>query len=194
MGLLPAQRPFHTAAQINSLIAHIDRKKFPVLIVGLRGDFLSMGNAGVNDRGIYDDAIAIVSPSGIVWFNGNTDPGAYRKGKGFGSGKGMAVLKCGDWDYQLGLHKGEYLAFVQAAAVTVIRDGVNGDYEDTGWHGINIHHGGPTKVSSIGCQTIPIQQGQWDAFIALARAEMKRHGVKKVKYVLREAVILDRPA
>jgi lysozyme len=146
-----------------------------VVLIGLRGYFRdSMGVKGKNDRGIYDDAFFWVElETGIVHqYNGNTDPSAYRKGKGFGSGKGMASLVPGTWRYQIGLHRG-YAAFRQAAPVTVMRDGTP-DYPETGWFGINIHSGSARGTSSLGCQTTP--NTQWKEFQLLGYRLLKAAG------------------
>ena len=75
--------------------------------------------------------------------------------------------------------KNPYKALVQAAPVTVQRDG---GVEETGWFGINIHRGGLRSVSSEGCQTVP--PAQWNAFITLVESELKRNGAKTLSYVL----------
>jgi lysozyme len=158
--------------------AAIDRDEFPVVFGGISGYYRdSMGVPGVNDRMIYDDAIYVDSPTATVFFNGNTDPNGYRKGIGKGAGKGMATLVPGWWPcYKFDLHKGKYLALCQRAGpVTVLRDG-DPPYEDTGWHGINIHSGSQNGTSSLGCQTIP--PSQWDTFIALAVSEAKRYSTR----------------
>jgi hypothetical protein len=57
-----------------------------------------MGKPGVNDRGLYDDAIFIDSADGFTSFNGsNTDPSKRREGIGTGSQKGVAKVKAGAW-------------------------------------------------------------------------------------------------
>jgi len=158
-----------------------------VFLAGIRGYYLdSMGVKGKNDRGIYDDALIWVTPNGIFSFNANVDPSAYRKGTGKGSTKGMASLNCGIWLYQMGMHNGSapHPAFRQAASVVVTRDGVDAFYEDTGMFGINIHRGGNTGTSSLGCQTIPPKQ--WDSFKELGYSELKRAGQKKFFYILLE--------
>lgn len=161
----------------------------PVALLGVRGYYQdTMGQPGVNDRGIYDDAIFLISPAVHASFNANTDPSRIRKGSGKGRGKGMAVLKKGLWLYKPGLHgltrPNPYQALVQADAVTVIRDG-NPPYPDTGYFGINIHRGGNTTTSSEGCQTI--FPAQWTAFIELVRSELKRAGQKTIPYLLIES-------
>jgi len=137
-----------------------------VILIGIRGYYRdSMGVVGKNDRGIYDDAAFWLNlkTGFIATYNFNTDPSSYRKGTGKGSTKGMASLKDGAWRYKTGIHNGSspHPAFRQAAVVTVKRDG-NPDYDDTGWFGINIHRGGRSTTSSLGCQTVP--PTQWDDF------------------------------
>lgn len=153
-------------------------------LLGRRGYYRdAMGEPGVNDRGLYDDAILIVTPTAYVTFNANCDPSR--------GAPGMAVLKAGVWRYKVGIHglsrpKAEqYEALVQAAPVTVVRDEQG---EETGWFGINIHRGGRTTTSSLGCQTIP--PAQWEAFLALVKEELHRHGIATIPYLLteREAV------
>jgi lysozyme len=132
-----------------------------------------MGAAGVNDRGIYDDAIFVVLPDRVVSFNANTDPSGYRPGKGTGDEKGMAVLQPGVWNFNLGLHRGKYLALRQRGSFTVLRDGFEHSYSDTGdGFGINIHCGGVNTTSSLGCQTIVPEQ--YDEFINLVQNSLKK--------------------
>lgn len=173
--ILPANKPRLSKAELDVMLKafNIDRAKYPFIIVGIRGYYLNtMGEAGKNDRGIFDDAIFIDSPYVTASFNGNTDPTAYRRGQGTGSTKGMASLKNGVWyAHKFGIHK-TYPAIIQTGGmVTVIRDG-NPDYEDSGYFGINIHRGGYGKTGSLGCQTI--YPAQWDSFIQLASDHAKR--------------------
>jgi lysozyme len=154
----------------------------PVCLVGIRGYYRdSMGATGKNDRGIYDDAIILVSPNVHAAFNANVDPA--RSGKNPKIGKGYASLKSGVYRYRLGKHGirsgNPYKALVQGDAVTVQRDGGK---EETGFFGINIHRGGITRTNSEGCQTLP--PAQWPAFISLVESEMKRNNAKTVSYVL----------
>ncbi len=130
----------------------VDQSKLAVLAV--RGYYLdSMGRRGRNDRRIWDDAMFIVSPRGVMGFQANTDPNGWRKGRGTGRHKGMAMLKTGIHRYGTGRHRGR-LAFRQCERFTVVRDG-NPPYADTGWHAINLHSGGHRSTSSLGCQTLP---------------------------------------
>jgi lysozyme len=157
----------------------IDRQVHPVVVVGIRGFYRdAMGAPGVNDRGIYDDALFIDTPDSFASFNGNTDPSRVQIGHGTGAEKGMAVLNAGLWyAHKFDLHKGEYLALCQRLGqVTVTRDGTP-PYSDTGMFGINIHKGGYNTTSSLGCQTV--HPDQWAAFIEMAVAHAKRwHGAR----------------
>lgn len=190
--MIPKTRPKMALTEV-SIILHknkLDPRKEGCVLVGIRGYYKNtMGKPGVNDRGIYDDAMFVVSPDCFVAFNANTDPSRIRKGRGKGSEKGMASLKTGLYRaHNVGYHKKIYPALRQGSGeVTVIRDGIDGDYEDTGRFGINIHPGGINGTSSEGCQTIPRQGGQWDAFIALVVSQLKKYNQKVVPYLLVES-------
>jgi lysozyme len=185
--MTPKSKPQLNIVEIQKILEanKIDRKKYPVCLINVRGYYLnSMGEKGKNDRGIYDDAFFWISTNGMMSFNGNSDPSRYRKGKGKGAEKGMAELICGVWLYQTGVHNGSspHPAFRQAERVTVKRDGLEQDYLDTGWFGINIHRGGVNGTSSLGCQTVPT--AQWPAFKELGYSELKRNGQKVFPYIL----------
>lgn len=171
-------KPRLSSQELRTMIERfkIDRTKYPLVIIGIRGYYLNtMGVSGKNDRNIYDDALFIDSPHVTASYNANTDPTFFRRGKGKGSTKGMASLKPGLWmAHKFGMHNGKYLALVQRlGAVTVIRDG-NPDYDDTGTDfGINIHRGSYNSTGSEGCQTI--YPAQWDSFITLAKDQAVRY-------------------
>ena len=174
---VPRSKPHMSHAEIVAKAEGLglDRRAHPFFVAGIRGYYRNLlGAPGINDRGIYDDALFLVSPFGFASYNGNTDPSRVRKGRGTGAAKGMAVLKPGLWRaYRFGLHRGQYLALVQTGGpVTVLRDG-DPPYPDTGLFGINIHRGGWNTTSSLGCQTV--HPAQWPAFIALAQDLAKRH-------------------
>jgi hypothetical protein len=176
---IPNSRPRISSTDLRKMIEpfKVDRKKYPLIVIGIRGYYLNtLGQKGKNDIGIYDDALFIDTPNSTTAFNANTDPSVIKKGAGKGTGKGMAHLKPGVYyAHKFGIHGGkkvQYPAIVQRLAeVTVIRDGTP-DYEDTGMFGINIHKGGLNTTSSEGCQTI--HPSQWDAFYILAKTEAKR--------------------
>lgn len=183
MGIVPKNKPGQARDWVEKQVKDYDLKKYKIYLVGFRGYYLdTMGVKGKNDRALYDDAIFSVSDVGFTSWNANTDPSIYRKGSGTGERKGVASLKTGLWLYKKGIHRG-YKAFVQAAPVTVQRDG-SPDYEDTGYFGINIHKGGINGTSSLGCQTI--YPTQWEAFRAYNYELMDRFGQKIIPYVLLE--------
>ena len=180
--IVPSARPELPLTAVRDMLAlHGASLQAPALL-GRRAYYRdTMGVPGANDWGIYDDAIFYCSPTAFASFNANTDPSRHHPG--------VAVLKAGVWRYRLGIHNQSkdpvkhphYKALVQGEQVTVAREG-QGD--DTGWFGINIHRGGFTTTSSEGCQTI--HPSQWDAFIGLVDGDMKRHGVLTLPYVLTE--------
>ena len=96
----PGARPRLSLAEVMTRVAPLGlTARDKLFVVGIRGYYLdTQGKPGVNDRGIYDDAIFIVAP-GIDFraFNGNTDPSRTRLGTGTGAAKGMACLKPGLW-------------------------------------------------------------------------------------------------
>ena len=177
MAIIPASKPNLTrAGAIDELNKHLGQTppNAPLFVIGIRGYYKdSMGKAGANDRGIYDDAICVVSTNAFAAFNGNVDPSIFRKG--------IASLKPGIYYFQKHKHKGKYWAFGQSRPVTVIRDQ---EGEQTGMFGINIHHGGANATFSEGCQTLP--PSQWDAFKNLVYSEMDRLGLKEFPYILIE--------
>lgn len=189
--MVPLSRPRITRAEIIRIAEAACKKDginlsdYPVFGVGIRGYYTnSMGATGRNDRGIYDDAIAVVTPNGFVTFNANVDPSGYRKGKGTGRGKGVASLIAGAYAaWRLGLHRMRYTALVQRRPVTVQRDG-NPPYHDTGNFGINIHRGAANSTSSLGCHTV--YPTQWAGFIRLIKSELERAGQTWFLYVLHE--------
>lgn len=177
MSIVPPSKPAQKRAVTESLLRQAGIQS-GVALVGIPGYYLdTMGAPGKNDRGIYDDAIILVSPSVHATFNANTDPSSFRPG--------IATLKPGLWSYKLGIHglskpvSRQYEALVQAAPVTVLRDKQG---EESGWFGINIHRGSYNSTSSLGCQTI--YPAQWAGFLALVKQEMARAGQTRIPYLL----------
>ncbi|GAO44111.1 hypothetical protein [Flavihumibacter petaseus] len=179
-GFVPDMRPRMTDTELINLCkdrqAPLDFEKHPIWVVGLRGYYLqSMGDPTRNDRGIYDDALFIITNRIFLAFNANTDPAVYKKG--------MPTLLPGIWTvYRLDDHRPvsgapHYPALCQRGGpVTVERDQTG---PDTGNHGINIHRGGYEKVSSVGCQTI--YPDQWKEFINTVTALAQEYFGKEWK-------------
>lgn len=176
--MIPSSTPKADLSRVAKAIAKA-KITDAVVLVGVRGYYKNMGKPGVNDRGIYDDALFIVSPTHFSSYNANTDPSAHRQG--------IASLVPGVHRYRRGNHGisrpgGGYPAFRPATKneeLPVVRDGVINPRPGVA---INIHRGSRTSTSSEGCQTVPPQQ--WDAFYAALSGEMKRHGVKDFPYLL----------
>lgn len=186
MSIIPISTPKLALKEVEAIINKAkksgNKNIYPddvVFVVAIRGyRKKSMGDPTKNDRGIYDDAIFIVSPSHFSSWNANVDPGAFRKG--------IANLKEGIWRYRPGPHGitfnrpgYPYPAFVQAAPVTVVRDCVG---DDTGWFGINIHRGSNNSVSSLGCQTLPPKI--WDSLESQINFQLKTQKQKSFAYIL----------
>lgn len=177
--LVPETRPRLSADELLPRVraAGLDTVEHPVFVVGIRGYYIqTMGDPARNDRGIYDDAIFLISPNFFGSYNANTDPSARRPGHGHVEGKrGMAKLKAGVWHcHRFALHRKSYMALCQiAGSVTVIRDGHDEDYPHHGWFGINIHRGGRHGTSSLGCQTV--YAPQWEGFIQSAMDQARRY-------------------
>lgn len=174
--LIPDSRPKLPMQEVNRLL-NLHNVTVPVALLGVRGYRRdTMGRVGVNDVGMYDDAIFLRWPGAMLACNANCDPS--RIGWNSAVGKPFAQLKTGIWPFIRGKHKGEYDALrqpyeEQAANLglpnhghfTVLRDDGKGQrYEDEGYHAINIHHGSTYGTSSWGCQTLP--PPEWPDFIA----------------------------
>jgi len=178
--MLPLSRPQQAKSKTHALLAKA-RVADEVALVGIRGYYRdTMGKPGENDRGIYDDAIFLVSPNAYATFNANTDPSIKRQG--------IAVLKPGVHRYRKGKHGlskpgGGYPALRPATPGEQLP--VTRDSEGSGMGvAINIHKGGLRTTSSEGCQTI--HPTQWSAFVALVYSEMARAGQKTIPYLLVE--------
>ncbi len=177
---IPNERPKLSAEEVLKIIRHFKiPEEYPLIVVGVRGYYLnSIGAAGKNDRGVYDDAYFLYSQLHFQSFNANADPSSYRAGYGFGEAKGMASLvEQAHYMWKIDKHKGQYEALCQRlGSCTVMRDGQSGPYlQKNAYIGANNHKGGINTTASLCCQTIP--PAQWDEYINLAKAIMqKRHG------------------
>lgn len=175
-----------------------------VIVLGIRGNLAQ----NKNQRGIYDDALFIVTPEIFKGYNANTDPSVTRPG--------VAVLQPGVYDYIKGLHGIHHLdlsksadvqimktlmetkkdipliagriipywALRQASDVTIKRDGNSQAETDSPsnrfW--IDIHRGGYSTTSSLGCQTI--YPDLWNDFRDTIFSEMEKNNEPLIHYVL----------
>jgi lysozyme len=184
LAMLPPSRPKMSESEARKILRQAGVTD-PVAVIGRRGYYLqTMGNPTSNDRGIYDDALIVVTPDGIMTFNGNVDPSVFRPG--------IATLASGVHRYRPGRHGisrdrpgriVSYPAFRPATKneqLPVTRDGVASNPRPG--VAINIHRGSRNGTSSEGCQTIP--PDQWDAFHALVMSALKKAGQKDFAYVL----------
>lgn len=186
MKIVPNNKPNLSRAELFSTYAWLKRlniheaEKDKLCVIMIPGYYGNLDDKPGNSRGIYDDAIVVLSPSTYATFNANSDPSAFRaKTK---NQQGMATLKPGIYPYRLGNHGiskpgGGYPAFRPATPgerLPVWRDGD----EDKDAYGvaINIHRGSYNGTSSAGCQTIYPEQ--WEAFYSLVKSEMKRYNQK----------------
>lgn len=153
----------------------------PVMVLAVRGYYLnSMGIAGDNDRGIFDDAIILMGPNYYQTFNGNTDPRIIKQG--------VAMLLPGWHEFKQGWHgygkASGHQAFRTAnvrEVLPVLRDGQVGIKEGVT---VNIHRGGKFNTNSIACQTIV--EDQWLEFQRTAYKLMNQEGQKVLPYLLVE--------
>lgn len=168
----------------DELIAMIAAHPVPeaIKLVGIRGYYKdSMGVAGANDIGIYDDAIFLIGPAIFLAFNGNTDPSKHRAG--------IAKLIPGVHYFKKGKHGlskpgGGYPAFrpdTPDESLPVTRDGQEGIKKGIA---INIHKGSFNSTSSEGCQTI--FPDQWFQFQTEVYHAMQMEGQKRIPYILIE--------
>lgn len=179
--MLPKSKPRISADAVEKIVRQHGVTD-PVVLVGIRGYYLnSMGKPGVNDRGLYDDTIAVLSPTAYATFNANTDPSFYSPG--------IATLLPGVHRYRKGRHgisRGAGYPALRPATkgekLPVTRDGREGT---TTGMALNIHAGSRTSTSSRGCQTL--HPSQWKAFQALVYEEMSRHQQSTIPYVLTTA-------
>lgn len=185
MANVPEKKPQLTQSDALDIIKKNDPEKqlspYRVILLAVRGYYkTTMGNPLKNDRGIYDDAIFVITPTSFRSFNANTDPSVMRKG--------ISVLKAGLHFFKKGHHGiskpgGGYPAFRPATAdesLPVTRDGVG---ESRGV-AINIHKGGFNTTSSEGCQTI--YPTQWTEFQTLVYDLMTKYRQKEIPYLLVE--------
>jgi lysozyme len=178
----PTTQPKASLAEIERLILPLQKhpnyratdKVACVIIRGYRRD--TMGKAGRNDVGMYDDAAFWLAGDHFSAWNANSDPS--RLGWNQRAGQYMARLRPGVWRFRRWKHKGQYAAFGQGGnPVSIDRVRQDGTIAKTvkGCFGINLHKGGVVGTSSEGCLTIPISH--WLSFQSAGYDLLDRHGI-----------------
>lgn len=202
--MTPKSKPALQSQDVEKIITHfgVNTSTYPCLNIGIRGYYLDgQGVKGENDIGIYDDAMFFRSPNVFASFNANTDPSKIKPG--------VAMLKAQEVYYAhiLDTHNGSsssYPAVCQrSGVVTVYRSGTEtlplGEHSKYGEHigngywvgkfGINIHKGGYTTTSSLGCQTI--YPTQWSGYYGLVDSEMRRVFAESYKKRVIPYILVD---
>lgn len=174
---------------------YLDRKypfntrPFELNLLGLRNSYTATD--------AWDDKLLVVYSDGrnnkVVTYNEfTTDPGYYFLKKKLLNPKGCAFVKEGFYPnlWTLGLHNNKYKALIQYGKVTVYRDGNLDDtldrkIEDTGYFGINLHHGYNSTVifnNSAGCQVLKNTKNL-NELLVLVELHEKTYG-KGINYAL----------
>lgn len=169
----------------------IKKRPYELNIVGIRADS-TIPNS-------FDDTLLVFYKDNKgKWieheFPVTTDPGTYYLEKPMNV-DGTALLLEGQYDYKLGLHKGNYVALVQDGDVKISRNDNRKNVLDfvggkkyTGRFGIHIHKGGSRgntdKVGrySAGC-TVFKNADDYNNFIQMAEKSKSLYG-NKFKYTL----------
>lgn len=201
--ILPKSRPKADEQKVRAILGShgIPTADEPVAILAVRGYYRdSMGKPGVQETGIYDDALFLVGPKGLFKsVNANTDP--VKLGWNSGVGKEFAMLVPGLWYFIRGAHKKKAPALRQATEDEAEDAGIPnyGHFtvwrarnmaevtagtarRDTGYHAINTHRGGEATTSSWGCQTIP--PSQFDDFMVSVWEATKKAEQFRIPYLL----------
>jgi lysozyme len=214
MSIIPGNRPKQTREQTQKILENFRSNgvfTHNLKILGVRGYFKStMGDPNVNDISMYDDAIFVISDSGLFMsFNGNVDPSKAKQGVatlvapqmvmyrvGIHGISHLNLVKAGDkaiYDQMLKTGQnpkpieGRYLphwAFRQHGRVTITRQGSKIPVTDNAASPfyIDIHRGGNGTTSSLGCQTI--YAPQWDEMFETTRKELQKLGQIDIPYCL----------
>lgn len=154
-----------------------------IFVLAIRGYFKdTMGQPGVNDINIYDDAMFIIGPNLFKSYNGNTDPSKHKPG--------IATLVAPQVVYfKPGMHgisgPAPDMAFRQDSNVTVAREGeahITDSPKNRFW--IDLHRGGYSTTSSLGCQTV--HPDQWVEFRETGFTALHELNQSRMPYILIE--------
>lgn len=191
----PSSRPQASLAVVMAAAEKAFARPLPdIFVLAVRSYYRdTMGEAGTNDYGMYDDALFVVSPLGFSGWNGNTDPS--RLGWNPNAGKCMARLKIGNYKFRRLKHRARrpdgYMAFGQGPNRVVVerlrKDGTIA-LTESGEFGINLHRGGNSGTSSEGCLTVPT--GQWPQFDKMLSGVLETTGMKDFDLILIEGPLV----
>ncbi|MEO0312288.1 MAG: hypothetical protein RIQ89_1945 [Bacteroidota bacterium] len=176
------KRPKITPAEVAELIkASGETFTESVYVVAIRGYYKnSMGVPGVNDRGIYDDAMVLVGPNYFQTFNANTDPSKHKFGIG--------TVAVGLHFYKKGKHGISGPKPYDAFRPDTPDEGLPGHRDgQTGVKRIitpNLHSGGTLNTNSAACQTV--FKDQWLEFQKTVYKMMSDEGQRRLPYLLIE--------
>ena len=143
----------------------------------------SMGLPGLNDDGIFDDAVGIIYPKKkiAVAFNATLD--AASSTHKFGAPQIAPGLHKA---YRLDYHKyekGRLAVCQRLAPIKVWR--VKGKFFEWGYFGVNIHDSRTWSTWSQGCTTIPKDNGQYGEFIdTVVDIQKSIHGTAEKSWML----------
>jgi hypothetical protein len=160
----------HIVSYMNYCGYKLTRKQGEMNIVAIEGINLD-GTLNDDEPNKFNDVIGVftMGDKDLQWrglYAATTEPGRYYTELPMNQ-RGAARLAFGQYkSWQVGWHNGDHKALVQSGgSVTVHRDKNqdfirSGDYEDTGYFGINIHWGWNMPIDNIGktsagCIVIP---------------------------------------
>lgn len=172
--IIPPARPHRDKARLRAVLQHYGIDTNTASVIFVRGHYLdTLGQRGMNDFNIFDDAAYLIWPgmNVIDSFNANTDPAFIRK-----KGRALAQLLPGHYVYYPDLHHpGKPKAYwalrpyPEGKILRCYRAGVISTCSAT-----NIHRGGTSaaqfdRTFSEGCLTIyGLQYLEWKLRVTAA--------------------------
>jgi len=179
MGIVPQNKPQYKREDAETILKIYKKPLDRCYLIAFRGYYSQTFQPRGNNIGVYDDALVVISPDTFTTFNFNVDPSSQATGR--------ANLCAGIWQFEIGIHNRskakskQYTALIQDEAQFLIKRFNQGTKLES-YRGINLHRGGNTTTSSLGCLTVP--PIQWDSAINLIIAQMNKHNQKKIELIL----------
>lgn len=183
-------------AALAKISAPLFKGEMNLTLVGIRATDLAANTFNDALCVLYHDAKGQLQ---LEQFSITTDPGAYYRQRPINV-LGTAILKPGHYKgcWQIGAHRGQYLALVQRGLMTVYRDNNKDDkldiggHEDHGYFGINLHHAAANGHSlktdkwSAGCQVFA-DINDFNRLMELVQKSAMKYGNKFSYTLLNEA-------